>query len=393
MCSDAEQLAFYADLATSSSNKCTKEDEDKRAMKAGASGSLSAFRQVSLYDKIRCRVNELERERCQVGNNHKRLRDLMDEKDTCTKRYQIKRRRILEEEIEEVSREIQDIESGSKIVEFQKKAEPYIQAFQKQQFCRPHVVAMEDCHAPAQPSREFQVLNDYIVNVEGGTPTYDIDARDVCKRCNVPMHLHTTISMMVCTKCGETSPFLDATASLLSYSDDSYEYCSFSYKRINHFSEWIASMQAKESTEIPDSVLQIIMQRLKDERVDDVTQVTVQKIREILKNFKQRKYYEHTQLIHNKVTGAPPPRLSPEQEEKIKLLFMAASSAFSRVCPSDRRNFCSYSFVIQRLCKLLGYNEFVGVFPGLKGRTKIERQNAIWYRICKDLGWSYEESM
>ena len=382
--SNADNLMFNADIATIGSARSSL------AMKPALPAQP---RKATIYDKIRDRVKELEKEQSQVVSKKKKLEELTAEHAACTKRFQIKRRKVLQDLIESTTEEIQKIESGEKIAEFRKSTEPYVQAFQRQQFCRPQVLAMDNCKARVTPSRESKVLSDYIINVEGGAPTFDLESRDMCKRCNVPMHLHTTISMMVCTKCGETAPFLDATASLLSYSDDSYEYCSFSYKRINHFSEWIASMQAKESTEIPQSVLDMIMQRLKDERVDSVENVTVQKIREILKKFKLRKYYEHTQLIHHKITDKPPPRLTPAQEEKIKLLFMAASSAFSRVCPPDRRNFISYSFIIQRLCKLLGYNEFVGNFPNLKGRQKVEKQNALWQNICSALDWPYHDSL
>jgi hypothetical protein len=365
----------------------------QQTMKQGGGSLGTQVRQPTIYDKIRERVKELEREQYHVGSKRGLLDELVDERKGCTKRHQIKRRRELDEQIKDTTRDIQEIESGVKITEFKAAAEPYVQAYQRQHFCRPQIVAIDDCQNGMLPSKESKVLNDYVVNVEGGTPPYDIDNRDTCKKCNCPMYLHTTTSMMVCARCGETAPFLDATASLLSYSDDSYEYCSFSYKRINHFSEWIASMQAKESTEIPQSVLDTIMQRLKDERIENVALVTVHKIREILKKFKLRKYYEHVQLIHNKITHAPPPRLTPEEEEKIKLLFMASSSAFSRVCPTDRRNFVSYSFIIQKLCRLLGYTAFQNLMPGLKGRQKVERQNSIWKAICNELDWDYEASM
>jgi hypothetical protein len=382
--SNSENLMFSADIASIGSSR------GSLAMKAPLP---SQPRPASIYDKIGDKIKELEKEQFHVGSKMARWDELAAEKEACTKRYQLKRRRTLQVEMDGLAEEVRRIEAGEKIAEFRQATEPFVQAFQRQQFCRPQVLAMESCKSKALPSRESNVLSDYVVNIEGGAPSFDVGSRDVCSKCHVPMHLHTTISVMVCTQCGETAPFLDATASLLSYSDDSYEYCSFSYKRINHFSEWIASMQAKESTEIPQSVLDTIMQRLKDERVDTVENVTVHKIREILKKFKLRKYYEHTQLIHHRITNKPPPRLTPAQEEKIKLLFMAASAAFSRVCPPDRRNFISYSYIISRLCKLLGYSEFVGTFPSLKGRQKVEKQNALWQSICTALDWPYLESL
>ena len=349
---------------------------------------------ITIYEKIKNQITVLEDEKKNIHERKRKLEEMKVERANCTKRYQIKLKRKFDEMIACESEQIKEIESGKRVDDFKRSVEPYVQAFQQQQFCRPRQFSIENVgRTQNERSKASQIIHEYTVNIEGGVPKFQIESKDTCEKCKQHMSLHTTTSMMVCANCGIATPFLDATAALLSFSDDSYEYCSFSYKRINHFSEWIASMQAKESTDIPQSVLDIIMERLRDERIHDTSQITLQKIREILKRFRLRKYYEHVQLIHNKITNEPPPRLTPDQEEKIKLLFMAASSAFSRVCPSDRRNFVSYSFIIQKLCRLLDYKEFQNVTPGLKGRQKVERQNSIWKAICDDLNWDYAASM
>ena len=155
---------------------------------------------------------------------------------------------------------------------------------QKQQFCRPSD-SSTSTKLDTVPEQSQAVLNEYIVNVEQGIPKFDIQSQDLCAECKEPMQLYQAFSVLICPKCGQCKEFLDATASLLAYSDD-YDYCSFSYKRINHFSEWLASIQAKENLEVPDAILQTIVQELRKDRITNNDEVTVHKVREILKKQK-----------------------------------------------------------------------------------------------------------
>jgi hypothetical protein len=345
--------------------------------------------QISIYARVSAKRKKLEQERDDCSGREAKLAEMRIERDACTKRYQFKRRRQLEAEILIEEHELQETTSGKKLQDFVDESAPYIKAYQLQKFCRPQAEALKD----SASARDCSVIDDYSVALEGAAPRYDIEAKDLCHVCNEAVQLHTALSMLVCVKCGATQPFLDATAALLAYSDDSYDYCSFSYKRINHFTEWISAMQAKETTDIPQTAIDAVMQRLADERVLDTSEVTVHKVREILKKLKLRKYYEHTQLITSKITGKSPPRMTPMQEERIKLLFMAASASFQQHCPPDRSNFLSYSFVLHKFCQLLGYTEFLPYFALLKGREKLRRQDSLFQKICESLDWEFIPSV
>ena len=135
------------------------------------------------------------------------------------------------------------------------------------------------------------------------------------------------------------------------------------------------------------------MERLADERVRGVDDITVHRVRDVLKKLKLRKYYEHTQLITCKITGRPPPRMTPTQEERIKLLFMAASTAFQQLCPPDRSNFLSYAFTLFKFSELLGYTEFLPNFALLRGPAKLRRQDEIYKALCEALDWEFIPSI
>lgn len=51
--------------------------------------------------------------------------------------------------------------------------------------------------------------------------------------------------------------------------------------------------------------------------------------------------YEHTNAICNLLNGVPPPKLSPELEERLKAMFTEIQEPFERHCPPNRKNFLS----------------------------------------------------
>lgn len=436
-----EPLMFVTDLTRVGGGR-----SDARKTASSASGTTSATLNTaaagahvpSIYERVRGQKRKLEAERENCEELRQRIVRLCEERDLCTERYKIRRRKELEETISQLEEELRRVESGEKIKEFLESSAPYLKAFQRQQFCRPQikqaaaselsndslpvtvamvggvprqvppltpnnlpppsVITTQQTATTQQQQPQIvrgttSVVDDYAVAFEGAAPPYDIEARDTCKACGEPLQLHTGLSMLVCVKCGTAQPFLDATASLLSFSDDSYDYASFSYKRINHFTEWISAMQAKETTEISQTVLDAVMERLADERVKSTDEITVHRVRDILKKLKLRKYYEHTQLITCKITGRPPPRMTPTQEERIKLLFMAASTAFQQLCPPDRSNFLSYSFTLFKFSELLGYTDFLPNFALLRGPTKLRRQDEIYKALCEALDWEFIPSI
>lgn len=368
-----EKVLFVSDLLRQTS---------QAAVVAGA----VLQRPGSIYERVQDKQRQLENERWGVDSKKRKLLEIEAEAALLSKKFQVRLKRAKELEAEELRQEIEHVESGQKLAEFQQQARPYLREYQRQQFCR----------APGEEpggltSSDAKVVEDFLANVEGVAPKYSIQNGDVCRLCQEPLQLHQALSMLVCGKCGAARPFLDANASLLAYSDD-LDFSSFSYKRISHFSFFLSQCQGLESVDVPPDVMQQIMQRLYDERVAPEG-VTINTVREVLKRLKLRKYYEHAQLITCKLTGRPAPKMTPEMEERIKVCFLAASSSFQRICPSNRKNFISYGHVTRCLCQALGYTEFLPFFQPLKSREKLAKADECWRMICDDLGWPFEPSV
>ena len=155
----------------------------------------------------------------------------------------------------------------------------------------------------------------------------------------------------------------------------------------------MSQFQAKETTDISNEIIERILNELKKERYHNLADISNSKVKEILKKLKLNKYYEHIPYIINKLNGKPPPILTPEIEEALRNMFKEIQAPFIKHCPKDRKNFLSYSYVLHKFCQLLELDELLIHFPLLKSREKLQQQDFIWKKICKDLKWQYIESV
>lgn len=207
-----------------------------------------------------------------------------------------------------------------------------------------------------------------------------------CPVCDKEMLFNETF--LDCDECGYREYIL-IDSEKPSYKDPPREMSYYAYKKINHLNEWLAQFQAKESTEIPASVLDQIKAELRKERITDMSKLKVSKLKEVLKKLKLSRCYDHVAHILNRLNGISAPVLSREVEEKLRFMFKEIQFSFVKHCPKKRSNFLSYSFVLYKFCELLELDEYLPCFPLLKSREKLYMQDKIWELICKDLGWEF----
>lgn len=244
--------------------------------------------------------------------------------------------------------------------------------------------------------RRDKLLEQYLLKVDPaharGTNEIEHDPYGECPACSVEMIFSANEALFTCTKCGYQE-FVLIDSDKPSYKDPPREVSYYAYKRINHFNEWLAQFQAKESTEIPQEVYEAICAELKKERIMDYRTLSRQKVREILKKLRYNKYYEHVPHIMNRLNGQNAPVMSREVEEKLRFMFREIQPAFQKHCPKDRSNFLSYSYVLYKFCELLELDEYLSSFPLLKNRDKLYVQDKIWEKICEELRWQFIRSV
>jgi hypothetical protein len=241
-----------------------------------------------------------------------------------------------------------------------------------------------------------KLLEQYLLKVHPehvrGTNEIENDPYGECDKCQKEMIFSANEAVFTCTECG-FQEFVLVDSDKPSYKDPPREVSYYAYKRINHFNEWLAQFQAKESTEIPQEVYESICAELKKERILDYRTLSRQKVREILKKLKYNKYYEHVPHIMNRLNGQNAPVMSREVEEKLRYMFKEIQPSFQKNCPKDRSNFLSYSYVLYKFCELLELDEYLSSFPLLKNRDKLYVQDKIWEKICADLAWQFIRSV
>lgn len=215
----------------------------------------------------------------------------------------------------------------------------------------------------------------------------------ICSFCgNEDLQLYVNESMYCCENCWTVKKVITDNEKP-SYKDPPKEISYFSYKRINHYTEWLNQIQGKETTDIPEEVFEAILAELKKQRITDFKTITRQKVKEILKKLKVNKYYEHIPFILNRITGNPNPYLSVELENKLKEMFALIQVPFLRHAPLIRKNFLSYSYILHKFVQLLGQDALLQYFPLLKSREKLMQQEVIWRKICEDLNWRFIRSI
>ena len=107
----------------------------------------------------------------------------------------------------------------------------------------------------------------------------------------------------------------------VSYKDPPREVSYFAYKRINHFNEWLAQFQAKESTEISDEIYADIYNEITKNINMDIQKIKPKQVKSILKKLGYNKYYEHIPHIINVLNGKKAPSLSRKEEGQLRTLF------------------------------------------------------------------------
>ena len=382
---------------------------------------------VSYFNEKRETKNTLNRD-LEILEN--RLREYTPEK---TNDFNIDKKMELIDEINDLKKSISEIESNREEIDYlldtgnilfnyadngNKKNTPKMKKKKSNEGDLRKVIAKksvmeyfsrytEKTSKPEESVKEQEVLNetkykskakmyeDYLLLTDENFDNLNIEKNqtiDICQKCLVEKTLYMSEGKMICNKCGDES-FILIDSDKPSYKEPPREISYFAYKRINHFNEWLAQFQAKESTDIPQEVYNQIIAELKKERIEDMKSLTPPKLREILKKLKKNKYYEHVPHIINRLNGEPPPTISRETEEELRRMFKEIQIPFHKFCPKSRKNFLSYSYVLHKFVQLLELDEFIECFILLKSREKLHQQDQIWKDICNYLKWEFIPSV
>uniref|UniRef100_A0A6C0IY57 Viral late gene transcription factor 3 zinc ribbon domain-containing protein n=1 Tax=viral metagenome TaxID=1070528 RepID=A0A6C0IY57_9ZZZZ len=301
---------------------------------------------------------------------------------------------VLEENIENLKKKISDIENNVNINNYLLKNNHALYNYydnSKEQFKNSDpgsILKYFNCNKKqiSEKYNKSNILNKYFNKIDNDNLTSNI--YEICEICNVEKTLYENDGTIVCGNCGiQKTVIFDIDRP--SFKEPPKEISYFAYKRINHFNEWLAQLQAKESTDIPKEIYELIKKELQKEKYLDITNLKVTKLRDILKKLGYNKFYEHVPHIINRLSGISPPVIHRDIEIKLRLMFKQIQEPWIRHCPNNRSNFLSYSYVLYKFLQLLEIDELLKEFNLLKSREKLAEQDKLWKLICKDLKWEF----
>lgn len=244
-----------------------------------------------------------------------------------------------------------------------------------------------------------KIFDEYVQRMGLSSGTVITDAAETLKKmaehcsiCNVAREELTAEGILVCPKCGSEEYSLVVTDTP-GFRDPPKERNNYAYKKMNHLNEILNQFQAKESTKIPDEVMNEVICEIKKRRIENIASLTEQDIRDILKKLERNRYYEHATHILSRLNGNPPPTITAEVEEKIRAMFQEIQAPFLLYCPDDRRNLLSYAYIIYKFLELLELDEYKVHFTLLKSRDRLIAHDQVWKKICDYLQWEFIQSV
>jgi len=213
----------------------------------------------------------------------------------------------------------------------------------------------------------------------------------VCE-CGFERIISMSDGYYVCEKCAATENMIIATEKP-NYKEPVQDTGTYAYKRINHFTEILSQLQGKESTTIPNEIIENILWELKKTKKNK-NDLDIFELKKILKKLGYRtKYYEHISHILQLINGKEPPKFTRDTEATLKKMFKDIQKPFSLFCPKNRKNFLNYSYVLHKFCELLELDSYLDYFPLLKNPDKSRQHDKIWKKICSYMEWEFIKSI
>ena len=234
-----------------------------------------------------------------------------------------------------------------------------------------------------------------------------VEPFDMCENCNEKVAFIRKDASCACTRCGISKDYQEPDTS---YREGVQYSVPYLYKKSNHFRDHLKRVTGRESTVISPWILNAVTAEL-HKRTTDFSKVTPEDIRNILKMLRQRhrkddadeeggcssaydpvdpmlrqsSLYNHTVRIWALTTKQQPLQISQVQETELLHLFNVIQQPWLKRKPPGRKNFLSYSYILNKLCNMLGYTELAQQFKLLKSRHNIQGQDQMWQNICSEL--------
>jgi len=348
----------------------------------------------NIYDLHDKKLEYFEQEKKNLNNYILKLNNLK-------KKYEIDKSRSVFEKINELELKIENISNDTDLNDYLLEFFSLINNFEDSKDSETTKKGLLDNFVNYKINNsKIELYNEYIkrFNPELKEIKVSINELNYCIICkNNEFTYDQKTADEICTSCG-------CAKNIVTFEDNNgNNYCEnveqvivFNYERRNHFQECLNQLQAKENTTIPPKIIQELTIEFKKYNITDPKLFTPTLVKSYLKKLKYNKYYEHIPTIINEFCGLRAPKMTPELEQQLKIMFDEIQLPFekySKIICKDRKNFLNYNYVFYKMCELLNKDEFLSCFPLLKNREILYQHDLIWKGICNELKWEFIPSI
>jgi hypothetical protein len=213
-----------------------------------------------------------------------------------------------------------------------------------------------------------------------------------CNICNREMKIIANLSEIVCTHCGITENLYGTV-----FEDEQFYYQEGqrskhgSYDPSKHCRFWIERIQARESKDIPDSVIEAVRNCIRRNNIRNKEDITCKEIRKYLSQTRNSGYNEHIPLIRKMIIGISPPQLTDQELQLITIYFDKVIRIYEEIKPNDKINVPYHPYLIYKIIEHIlqkkakntkkRINEILSCVH-LQSRETLIENDKTWKHIC-----------
>lgn len=239
------------------------------------------------------------------------------------------------------------------------------------------------------PVREYNSLHEKIIDYNLIAPKHA--ERDICPNCVKPLIHSEEEAILSCIECGLFRTHIDTSNNTAQSHYFTSRTANGTQKYNIQFDIILGYFDIENWIEIPDSVYEIIRSEVK--MTENTTYISSLRIRDILRHYKLKQYYRNIVQIYSHLNGIIPPVMTKEKKTSFQHAFKMLKAPFEKH-KAGRTNFLSYALTFKKLCKHLGYEEYIPFLDIVKSTKSLQLQEKIWENMCVfELGWDYERDM
>ena len=210
---------------------------------------------------------------------------------------------------------------------------------------------------------------------------------DVCQ-CGNKMIIQSNTSELLCIKCGFVNTLVGSVfEDSQFFNQEGNRYKHGSYDPNRHCKFWIERIQAKENAVIDQSLIDTIEKCIKQDRIENIKNISVKQFRLYLKQTRLSKLNDHIPLIKKIITGYIPPQLTHNELHLLFNYFDKATKTYESIKPKSKKNSLYYPFIIYKILEIIIEDETrkLGLLSciHLQSYETLIDNDKIWASICK----------